>query len=242
MSKFTFKNASIYNHCYDHSATLNNIELKAEIANKDATAFGSAGWQANYPGMIAVDVHEEGFLDLAESGNDNYLFSKVGTTGAPLSVYGEGSALTKVGYGFVALESKYNPVLNIGDMAAFRVDAKGSGTALVRITSMNTPAAVSSTANGTSVQLGTVSATQSLHSFLHVYAASGLSPTLTMSVSSSTSAGGSYTTRLTHTVMNTLGSEYKSAVGPITDTFYRVRWAVTGTNPSFTFAIGVGIQ
>ena len=45
----------------------------------------------------------------------------------------------------------------------------------------------------------------------------------------------------TLTAATAAGSELVSLAGPLTDTFYRVDWTISGTTPSFSFAVVVGI-
>jgi len=46
---------------------------------------------------------------------------------------------------------------------------------------------------------------------------------------------------ITFTQKTAVGSEWKEAAGPFTDDYWRVKYTVGGVDPSFTFAVGVGI-
>ena len=66
--------------------------------------------------------------------------------------------------------------------------------------------------------------------------------TLNMSVQSDDNSGfTTATTRLTFTAATTRSGEYKSAAGPITDTYWRLSYSVSGTTPSVAFAVAIGI-
>ena len=43
------------------------------------------------------------------------------------------------------------------------------------------------------------------------------------------------------TQITAVGHEWKEAAGPFTDDYWRIKWAIAGTDPSFTFAVVVGI-
>ncbi|HEU0139609.1 MAG TPA: hypothetical protein VFQ79_07860 [Bryobacteraceae bacterium] len=62
-----------------------------------------------------------------------------------------------------------------------------------------------------------------------------------MKVQSGTSgAMSSPVDRITFAAANAVGSQWGSAIGPITDTWFQVSWTITGTTPSFTFICAVG--
>jgi hypothetical protein len=78
---------------------------------------------------------------------------------------------------------------------------------------------------------------------LHVVAISG-APTFTVVLESDDNAGfTSPTTRLTSASYSaSTGAEWQSVAGPVTDTYWRVKWTVTGgTGPSVSFLAVAGI-
>jgi hypothetical protein len=76
-----------------------------------------------------------------------------------------------------------------------------------------------------------------------VIAAGGTLPTLDVTVQSDDAEGfASPTTRLTFTQKSAIGAEFITPVaGPITDTWWRVSWAIGGTTPTFGIVACVGI-
>jgi hypothetical protein len=241
MTVYVFKNASIYNGGYDHSGELNSVDLKADVEMQNATTFVSTT-KANIPGLIDIDLDVEGFFDASDPGNDALLFGLVGTINNLISIYPQGSALGYPGYAFQSAESQYSPKMRIGNVAAFGIKAKGSGLPLVNIDSLFTPVAQTASGNGTGVNIGAITAGKTLYSFLHVITFGGTAPSITVTVQSSTTQGGTYTTRLTHTSQSGVAMDLKTLAGPITDTWWRVAWSISGTTPSFTFVVGAGIQ
>ena len=88
-------------------------------------------------------------------------------------------------------------------------------------------------------QLGAVASGQIVAASLHVIAASGTSLDVTVE-SDSTSGMSSPTTQLTFAQATAIGGQFLSAVGPITDDWWRVSWTVVGG--SFTFVVAIGIR
>lgn len=99
--------------------------------------------------------------------------------------------------------------------------------------------------NGAEVLVGAVSATQSLYAALHCInlSADSGTPTLDIEVESDTTGFPSATSRIAFTQLTAAGSEWKSVVGAITDTYFRVKWTIAGgaTNPTATFIVSFGI-
>ena len=78
---------------------------------------------------------------------------------------------------------------------------------------------------------------------MHVTAASGTDPTLDVTIDSDDNSDMTTpTNRLTFAQVVGVGSEGPiSAAGTITDEWWRVEYAITGTDPSFDVAILLGI-
>lgn len=226
---------------YDLSGDANAAGLVSSAELKVATVFGDTG-QRRRAGLKAIGAHVEGFYNQGAGNVDDALFAAIGVANTPFSV-----ALTGVegerAYCFRALLGTYTPGAALGDLLAFSVTGEGSaGDALVAGSVLRS-ATLAVTGNGTGFQLGAVSATQKLYAALHVFGASGSSPTLDVLVQSNVdNTFGAPTTRVTFGQKTVAASEWATAVvGPITDTWYRVRAVIGGGSPSFTFAAVVGI-
>jgi hypothetical protein len=104
------------------------------------------------------------------------------------------------------------------------------------------PTARTATGTGTSVQLGAVSSTQRLYVALHVFSVSGTTPSLTVAIQSDNATGfPSASTVTTLTAATAIGSQITRVAGPITDDWFRVSYTISGTDPSFLFAVTAGI-
>jgi len=98
------------------------------------------------------------------------------------------------------------------------------------------------TGNGTAVQRTGPSANQRVYAGLHVLAASGTTPSLTVRLQSDDNSGmTSPTDRITFTGATAAGWQFSSAAGAITDSWWRATWTISGTTPSFTFAVVFGV-
>jgi hypothetical protein len=82
-----------------------------------------------------------------------------------------------------------------------------------------------------------------MYANLHVFSVAGTSgPTLTVKLQSSVdNTFGAPTDRITFTGATAISGQSGSVAGAITDTWWRVVWTITGTNPSFLFAASAGI-
>ena len=98
-------------------------------------------------------------------------------------------------------------------------------------------AAVSATANGTTVDTGAATTVGWL-AHLHITAVSGTTPSLTAVVQHSTN-GSAWTTLGTFTAATAIGSQVLTGTGA-TNRYLRIQWTVSGTTPSFTVQASAG--
>ena len=141
------------------------------------------------------------------------------------------------------LALQYTPLTGqVGVLAMGSVSSSLSTGPLVRGRLLHpSNVARTSSGSGTAVQDAAVGSGQTLYAALHVIAASGGSPTLDVIVQSDDNSGfTSATNRITFSQATTTGAQWGSAVGPITDTYWRVTYTVGGSTPSFAFAVTCG--
>jgi len=230
-------NQKVYINGYDRSGVVNQISLNMNNDVKDSTALGDL--QRVYtPGLNDIEFSSEGFYDVDV---DGILWDSVGVDGKVISFYESGAAANAVGYAMPASILGYAPGFKVAELKAFRISAKSSGK-FVKVTTPDGIVKKTSTGNGTARELGAVSATQKVFSFVHVIAKSGTNPTLVMTIASDSLSGfTSPITQITHTQFTDIGSEVKSANGAITDTWWRVTYTLGGSSPSFDVIVGIGI-
>lgn len=237
--------ARIYVAGADLSGYSNQVEVAAEAEALDKTTFTSSGYREFVGGHRSLTGSVSGFFDAGSASlPDDRFFADLGATGVPWSVCPTAGAVGDVAYTSSVFRPSYTLLGDVGQLAPFTSTVAGDGKPLVRGQILH-PAgtARTTTGTGTSAQLGTVSATQRLYAALHVFSVSGTStPTLTVKVQSDNATGfPSSADVITFTGATAVGGQFSSAAGAITDDWFRVSWTISGTTPSFTFAVVVGI-
>lgn len=223
---------------YDLSADLSAAAFDGSTPAVDFTNFGSGGAYEGKPGIRKTAFSMAGFFNAIPT--DQQLQAALSLTAVPASFAPLTGAEGEAAYTMQCNLATYAPGALVGE--AFKFSASGDGTgALVRGTILNN-AARTTTGTGTIFQLGAVSATQGIYAAMHVTAVSGGSPTLAMILQSASTGGfGSPTTRLTFTSATGITSEWRQALGAITDQYWRLSWTIGGSTPSFTVVGVVGI-
>lgn len=243
MASQILQDAKLYVASFDMSGDMNALALEYSAEMRDATTFGN-DTRINKGGLKSIVGSAEGFWDSdGTDGPDDVFFSRIGTQNVPVTVCPTDGSDGERAFIFRALHSEYSPGATVGDLLAFSVSMEGSdGAPLVRGTLLQPAGAETATGTGTGRELGAVSATQSLYGALHVIAASGTSPTLDVLVQSDVdNTFASPVTALTFTQKTAIGSDWQTAAGAITDTWFRVSFTIGGTSPSFSFIVAVGI-
>lgn len=250
MSAFTLTDTSIYAGALDASCFGSSVELSEELDVVEVTTFCSNGWRQYVPGLKTWTATHSGPQDLAASTidttytPDEYYALTVGST-YPVMFVPSGAAEGSVAYGANGILKMYTPLSgSVGDVAEHSVEWSSDGVAsnpLVRGV-LATKATVTATGNGTGHLLGAVSATQRLYAGLHILTAGGTTPSVTAIVQSDDNSGfTSATTVITFTAATDRGAQWSSVAGAITDTYFRFRFTVSGTNPSFQIRGFLGI-
>ncbi len=162
----------------------------------------------------------------------------------PWTVSPDGATVGGLAYLTWALRGSYTLGGEVGDVAPWSADAKGSWPLARGVIAHPPGTARTSTGDGTAVQLGAVPAGQRLYAALHVLSAAGTTPSLTVTVQSDDASGmASPTTQLTFAAATGRGGQIlRTTGGAITDTYYRASWTISGTSPSFLFLVSFGIK
>lgn len=240
MTKHVLKKYRIYTNGRDASGDYNRVNLNTEVEELDSTTINTSGDKSFLPGLKAVRFEGEVFASHGDGEVEDALHALLAAGGKLMSVYPSETA-GDVGYAFEAEELSISPAMKIGDLSRIVIKAAKSNGVLVRVTSMEGEATKTATGTGTARQLGAVAADKTLYSFLQVLSiTAGASITVTVK-SDDAQAFSTPTTRITHTAFNAVGAEVKSVAGAITDTWYRVDWTISGSTPSVTFDVGLGI-
>jgi len=243
VSKFVLTDVHLYSGGLDLTGYSNKLDLSGEYEEKETTSFASNGWKENILGLGSAKASGEGQWDAGTAAlPDDGLWAAFGTAGA-WTATPTSAAVGSLAYLTKMSQAKYSLGGSVGDVAPWSVDWSGTWP-LVRgqlIHSAST--ARTATGNGTSAQLGALLSTQALYVCLHVISVSGTgSPTVTVSVESDDATGfPSATTRGTFAAATAIGGQVLKIAGAVTDDWWRVKYTISGSSPSFLFAVSAGI-
>ena len=233
----------IYLETADLTGFSNKVDLSSSVVDLDKTTFGSGGWNERAGGLFDTQVGVDGFfqaLDLTMP--DDTFWANLGVSGTALTIVPTSGTVGSLAYLGKVLETDYKPGAQVGQLLAWSATLKGN-TALARGQILHPQGtARTTTGTGTAVQLGAVLATQRMYCNLHVMSVSGTTPSITVALQSNVdNTFGSPTTRLTFAADTALDGQALSVLGAVTDTWWRATWTITGTTPSFLFAVSAGI-
>jgi hypothetical protein len=236
-----WKNCKLYLAGYDLSGDHNELGLSYQCDIKDVTTFGRAS-KAKLAGLKSFVGNHKGLWNDAATGVDKVLFDNLALADQVMTLFGVSGAEGEVAYSGKSVQGLYSPGAKIGDLLAFTVKIEGTGD-LIQSTCLKN-GTVTATGNGTAYNLGAVSSSQKLYAALHIIAVSGSTPSLTVKIQSDDAqAFSTPTDRITFNAMTAIGAQWATPVaGPITDTWWRANWTVSGSTPSFTVVVVVGIQ
>jgi len=240
MAVLFFQNIRTLTGGYELTAVSQSATVTQSRALLDATTMNSSGWEESVAGLKSTKANVSGFYDPGTT--DLAQFSAIGAAASDLMIMPTGGADAAPAFIAQAVRSTYNAGGKVGDLAPF--DAEFTGTSLATQGTVLKNGTITSTSTGTIMLLGAISATQTATFQIQCTAISGTStPTITMIVQSAAVVGfGSPTTRASFTALTAVGSQTINLAGAVTDTYWRVSYTVSGTNPSFTVAVAMGIE
>ena len=228
------------------AAYAKSARFEATCDELDTTPMGSTdGYQTLIAGAKSGLVDVSLMAEHTNGGLDEVQWAQHGVLSIPKS-FAIGSADGSVAYTMNGIALSYSPFGGeVGQLAMASVKGRSASSPVVRgkvLHPLGTARSASGT--GTGRQLGAVVAGKSVYAALHVASATGTTPSLTVKVQSDDN--GSFTTptdRITFTAETDATSHYQwgSAAGAITDDYWRASWTISGTGPSFTFLLAVGI-
>lgn len=258
MSTMVFTDAKVYVGGYNVSGYANEATLSLSPDMLNETTFGNTTTK-NKPGMLSLKGGVKGFMDYtyplgSPNGDtlnslDSLTFSKLtdGVLTDVLTMAPVGNAEGDLAYFCQHVSSRYMPLSGaVGQLIPYELDFNAIGTRLIRgqvgMTGVKTSTGSGVGASGLNVSGGVLS-TQRLYAAVHVISTSGTTPSLTVVVeSAAANTFASPTTRITFSPFTTsVGSSWQSVAGAITDTWFRMRWTISGGTPSFTVFGAIGV-
>ena len=239
MAEQVLTNGLILFEGLDLKTQVNQVIVDLSAEPLDRTDFGDTT-RKRVGGLKTAVISAAGFFGAAEP--DSTLFSDLGG-GDKLITVADTPTEGDISYFLRSLLDEYGPLQgSIGDLVGFSLAAGANIGDLIRgtIAHNNTQTA---TGNATGRQLGAISAVQSIFVGTHITAVSGGSPSLQVIIQSDDNSGFTTATdRITFSAASAIGSQFASLAGAITDDWWRVRYVISGSTPSFTFVTSFGIQ
>lgn len=229
---------------FDISGDLNKVLLNYGADAKDKTTFGTGGTRIHQGGLKNADFSMGGLMQEDTEAVGKVIFDRVGVSDVLLSAVPEGNTYGDVAYFFKALKAQFSPGGSVGELYAFNASAKASGHQPLVRGRLEVPRAVyDATGASAGSQLGLVAAGKRIYVALHVFAVEGTSPTLDVVLESDNASNfASATSRIAMTQATDVTSELKSLAGAIaTDDYWRITYTLGGTDPSFDFAVAIGV-
>lgn len=227
----------------DLTSNSNKVEISAEYEDKDVTNFGSGGWKECRAGLASSKFVGAGQWEALDASKvDDEHWADLGNL-IPYSVFASTAAEGGLGYFTQALRRNYVLFDAVGEVAPWSSEVTSTWPAVRGLSLENPGTPRTSSGSGTQVQLGAVPAGKRLYAALHVLSISGsATPTLTVKVQSDTTGFPSPTDQITFSPATAIGGQIaRTAVGAITDDYYRVSFTISGTTPSFLFVVIAGI-
>jgi len=222
-----------------------NVDVRGACAAVDTTPLNvSDGYTTCKGGLKSYTVDLVHMADMAVGSVDETVFALLGTANTIKSVVSRaddgsfGYAMRGVVLGYTPMEGEP------GALAMGKISGKVSRGPVVRGTLLHPPAtARTSSSTGTGRQIGAVPAGSSMYAALHVLSVSGMdTPTITVKVQSDDNASfTSATDRITFAGATALGAQWGAVAGAVTDDYWRLSYTISGTNPSFLFAVVAGV-
>ncbi|EMD22918.1 hypothetical protein [Amycolatopsis azurea] len=243
MSHFVLLNCRLFTGGADLTGSANKLELSAEVSDEERTNFGSGGWKEVIGGLRETELSGGGQWEAGDPGRvDDARWAELGGLG-PWTACPDTASLGSLAYFTLAMSGKYKLGDQVGAVAPWEGDAKGSWP-LVRGQIAHPPGtARTATGTGSGIQLGAVPAGKHLYAAAHILSIAGTgSPSITLGIESDAdNTFASPSTVATFAAADALGGQIVRAPGPAADTWFRPKWTVTGTGPSFLFVVALGI-
>jgi hypothetical protein len=244
MAKFTLKNVRMFAAGVDLTTRSNRVEMSMEAESKDATAFTPTGdvWHEELPGIRSSTVTGAGQWEAGDASMvDDSSFANLGSI-TPLTIAPQTAVDGSLTYLTAYARQAYQLGGSVGDVIPWSGTWQGSWP-VARGIVLHTPTVRTATGTGSILQLPAVLAGQYLVGTLHVMSVAGTTPSITATIQSASAVGfASPTARLTFNAQTAIGGQVFRVAGPITDTFYRVSYTISGTTPSLLFMSAVGVS
>jgi hypothetical protein len=241
MAKFVFNDGKVFSGGYDLSDHVTSVNLEIMSEELDATTINSGGFREVLGGLRDSSLTMDGFYEAGANKPDALLGASIGNELIVTTVPDAGVGNTA--YFMKSRLFSYQMFGAVGEIAPFSISKSQSDDEVVQ-GKIEIDGALTTTGNSTGVQLGAVGSTEKIYVAIHCTAVSGTStPTVTFKLQSDDNASfTSPTDVITFSDITTIGADYQSAAGAITDDYFRLNYTISGTSPSFSIHATIGIE
>jgi hypothetical protein len=241
MAKFVFNDGKVFSGGYDLSDHVTSVNLEIMAEELDATTINSGGFREVLGGLRDSSLTMDGFYEAGANKPDALLGASIGNELIVTTVPDAGVGNTA--YFMKSRLFSYQMFGAVGEIAPFSISKSQSDDEVVQ-GKIEIDGALTTTGNSTGVQLGAVGSTEKIYVAIHCTAVSGTStPTVTFKLQSDDNASfTSPTDVITFSDITTIGADYQSAAGAITDDYFRLNYTISGTSPSFSIHATIGIE
>ena len=233
-----FVDAGVFWAGWNYTGQSNQVTLNRSNAMLDATVFGNHT-RVNTAGLAEMSASVSGFWIgglIADGALDPIMHSRLGSTGAPLTLYPKDVDLG-VAYMFPGVLGSINGFGALGELAPFDAEFNFSPYESVGVRSQSRgviglrhQARTGASGSGTGTQLGAVTSSQYLVLCVQLTATDSSD----VEVILESDDNGAFTTPTTRITTGSLAggtggqAYYAHLAGPLTDDWYRLRWVRTG--------------
>lgn len=242
MPKFVWKNAAVIVGGVDLSCDTSATSVSLNTDALDVTALCGDGTREYIPGLKSAEFSHEGFWDPLVTADVVYNRIRAASDVIPMTFAVAGTAGSRA-YTGQTIHTSYAEQAEVG--TPYNYTASGVMSGKVSRGFLLQPAATEVTAsgNGTAVQLGAAASGEKVYSSLHVIEITGgTSPDIAVTADSDDASGfASGVTRLTHATLDAVGSDFQELAGPVTDTWWRSSYTITGSPTAVRFVHVIGI-
>jgi hypothetical protein len=247
MSKLVLLDARLFVAGADLSGSGSKIEVDEEAEAKKTTNWRSGGAEENLAGISAVDWTAEGQWEAGTPGLPDDVFWAGRRAIEPWSAAPQGDSDLVAGglmYMNRVLRTKASIWGAVGEVASWNASGRGSWPLVRGLAAHASMVPRTAGGNGDTLNPGAVSAGRAIYANVHALSVTGTStPSITVTVQSSAASNfASPTDRIVFSPFTAPGGDAQRLKGPITDAYWRVKWAVTGGSPSFLFLAALGIE
>ena len=231
------KSAVIYTNGYNLTGYLKQFSASGSADVAETTVFGAQS-KSYIAGQKDASLSAEGLFDGSADAVDQVLNAALGASSDSIWTWfpAGAAAVGDDGYGFSAIETGYEISSPVGDVVSVTAEAQ-SNTGLERVDLLHVLAARTVDGTGTALD-NTASSSNGAAAYLQVTAAAGTTPSITVKVQHS-SDNVAWTDLITFDAVTAANKAQRKAVTGTVNRYVRVTWTITGTSPSFTFAVAV---